>query len=503
VTPEAETGRMLGVVLGGAYRITRLIGEGGMGSVYEAMHLRLDKRVAVKVMTREMASNQEALARFHREAGVASHLGHPHLVNIIDFGTSEAGEPYLVMEYLDGEDLDHRLRRAGCLPVEAAVQIAKQVAAALAVVHAQGIVHRDLKPANIFLVQVPGEPDFVKVLDFGVSKIRAARTKLTRTATTVGTPEYMSPEQAMGLVDEIDHHTDQWALACITWEMLSGRAPFVADDTNALFYQLINLTPQPLSKRAPDLPPGLEEVLLRALSKRPTERYASMKEFARALEFAALGQPPDLTPTPVTLGTVAARLDSGGPVLMTPAPGSAASSSADQLGPAAVSTAEPWPAAVHTVVPPVAAATPGRRGLYGLIAVGICAVAAGWFFMRPQPAPSLPPVVAPPEAPLVKAPVVNQLPAPAPVLAPPPAPAGLANPAKPAPAPHSTKGKPGKAGGEGEAAEAPAKPAAAGKKAQREVDPFENEKARPKGPEAPLERKAPKPHHQRQIFQEL
>jgi serine/threonine protein kinase len=496
---------MLGVVLGGAYRITRLIGEGGMGSVYEAMHLRLDKRVAVKVMTREMATNHEALARFHREAGVASHLGHPHLVNIIDFGTSEAGEPYLVMEYLDGEDLDHRLRRAGCLPVEAAVQIAKQVAAALAVVHAQGIVHRDLKPANIFLVQVPGEPDFVKVLDFGVSKIRAARTKLTRTATTVGTPEYMSPEQAMGLVDEIDHHTDQWALACITWEMLSGRAPFVADDTNALFYQLINLSPQPLSKRAPDLPPGLEEILLRALAKRPAERFSSMKEFARALEFAALGQQSELTPTPVTLSTVPVRQDSGGPIPRTPPHGSAAGTSADQLGSPAASAAEPWPAAVHTAPPTSAPSAIGRRGLYAVVVVAICAALAGWYFLRPRPGLLPPTTVAPPAPPPLKAPVVNVLPVPEPVPVPPPVPALVPNPLKSATALRAGKGRPAKAGADGDQAsgETAARPAAAGKKAQRELDPFENDRARPKPPEAPLERKAPKPHHQRQIFQEL
>ena len=236
----------LGTVLEGAYRITRIIGEGGMGAVYEAIQLRLNKRVAVKLMARQLTTNQESLTRFRREAEITSKLGHPNLVNVIDFGTSEAGEPYLVMEYLDGEDLDHRMGRIRTLPLELAVHIAKQTASALAAAHAQGIVHRDLKPANIFLVHVPGELEFVKVLDFGISKMKAAGVKLTKPTISLGTPNYMSPEQAAGRRDEIDHPTDQWALACITWEMLCGHTPFVADDTTALFFQIINMKPPPL-----------------------------------------------------------------------------------------------------------------------------------------------------------------------------------------------------------------------------------------------------------------
>jgi tRNA A-37 threonylcarbamoyl transferase component Bud32 len=270
-----------------------------MGAVYEAHHLRLQKRVAVKVMSRALARNEEALARFHREASVASRLGHPHLVNVVDFGTSEHGEPYLVMEHLDGEDLDRRIHRVRTVPLATAVGITRQVASALAVVHAKGIVHRDLKPANIFLVQVPGEPDFVKVLDFGVSKMKAASTKLTGDSTMIGTPKYMSPEQASGSNDEVDHRADQWALACIAWEMLTGAAPFDAEDINALFFRLMNLPPPPLSKCAPELPSAVESVLLRALSKRPSERYPSIREFARAFQTAAVGSWTELTPMPI------------------------------------------------------------------------------------------------------------------------------------------------------------------------------------------------------------
>ncbi len=183
---ETQWDTRLGSVLEGAYRITRVIGEGGMGAVYEAIQLRLNKRVAVKLMARQLTANQDALARFRREAAITSRLGHPNLVNVIDFGASQAGEPYLVMEYLDGEDLDQRLRRRGTVPVELAVHITKQTASALGAAHAQGIVHRDLKPANIFLVNVPGELEFVKVLDFGISKVKAAGSQAHQACRRLG-----------------------------------------------------------------------------------------------------------------------------------------------------------------------------------------------------------------------------------------------------------------------------------------------------------------------------
>ena len=288
---DASASDLVGTTLEGAYRITRPIGQGGMSAVYEAVHLRLNKRVAVKVMARELALNEEALARFQREAEITTQLGHPHLVTMMDFGTAPTGQPYLVMEYLEGTDLAHRMHDVGRLSLDAAVHITKQVASALAAAHDQGVVHRDLKPANVFLVALPGEPDFVKILDFGISKVRAARTQLTHASTIIGTPDYMSPEQATGLLDAIDHRTDQWALACMVWEMLSGRPPFAGDDVSAVFYQVIHLEPQPLGKRAPDVPAAVEAVLRRSLSKSLTDRYPSMRDFAQALEAAAFTQP--------------------------------------------------------------------------------------------------------------------------------------------------------------------------------------------------------------------
>jgi serine/threonine-protein kinase len=208
----------------------------------------------------------------------------------MDFGTAPAGQPYLVMEYLEGIDLDHRIRQVGKLSLAAAVHITKQVASALNAAHDQGVVHRDLKPANIFLVELPGEPDFAKVLDFGISKVRAANTQLTKASSILGTPNYMAPEQATGMLDEIDARTDQWSLACIVWEMLSGRPPFAADDVSAVFYQVIHLEPQPLCKHAPELPPAVETVLRRGLSKTIGERFPSVRDFAEALAAAATGR---------------------------------------------------------------------------------------------------------------------------------------------------------------------------------------------------------------------
>ena len=188
---------LVGETLGDAYRVIRLMGEGAMGGIFEARQLRLDKRVAIKVLARELAVNGEALLRFHREAEITSQLGHPHIINVFDFGTTDNGQPYLVMEYLEGEDLAYKLQRKGALSLTATVRITKQVASALAETHAKGIVHRDLKPANVFIVRVQGE-DFAKVLDFGISKVRAASTALTNASTLMGTPMYMAPEQAKG-----------------------------------------------------------------------------------------------------------------------------------------------------------------------------------------------------------------------------------------------------------------------------------------------------------------
>jgi serine/threonine protein kinase len=269
-----------------------------MGTVYEGLQLSLNKRVAIKVMLRDLAANPEALARFRREAEVTSSIGHPHIVHVTDFGSTPTGEPFMVMEFLDGEDLESRLRRVGRMPPASVLHVIKQVASALTATHGQGIVHRDLKPANIYLLNVAGEVDFVKVVDFGISKVRAAVTKLTQASVVMGSPQYMSPEQALGHVDEIDLRTDEWALACITWEMLSGRCPFAGEDVASLLYQVVHETPPLLAPQVPGLRPEVDDVIRCALAKKRTARFASVSAFAKALEAAIYDSIPGYEPTP-------------------------------------------------------------------------------------------------------------------------------------------------------------------------------------------------------------
>ena len=246
----------VGTVLGDAYQLTRLIGYGGMGAVFEAKQLASAKRVAVKVMSRELAAYPEALARFRREVKVTTELAHPNIIDVVDFGAAPTGEPYLVMEYLEGEDLERCLKRVERLRLPTAVQIINQLASALAVAHGAGVVHRDLKPANVFLVRVPGGKVFVKVVDFGISKVlKASTTQLTMARAVVGTPEFMAPEQAAGRVDQIDHRSDQWALACCAWHMVSGYLPFNNTDVNELLKQVMSGEPTPLGPYADRIPP--------------------------------------------------------------------------------------------------------------------------------------------------------------------------------------------------------------------------------------------------------
>jgi serine/threonine-protein kinase len=389
--PEARAAAptLVGETLNDNYRLIRVIGEGAMGGIYEARQLRLDKRVAIKVLARELAANGEALLRFHREAEITSQLGHPHIITVFDFGTTHHGQPYLVMEYLEGEDLANRLHRVKTLALSAVVRITKQVASALADTHAKGIVHRDLKPANLFLSRVQGE-DFAKVLDFGISKVRAASTSLTNASTLMGTPMYMAPEQAKGEI-ELDHWTDQWALACIAYEMLTGRPPFVGDDTAALLYQVVHEEPLPPSQVNKALPPAIDDVIRRALTKDPNERFPHVTAFARALEAAAMGRPLPLeAPAPVE------RAPNLPTVSLTPVEAAATLASI-----------------------PERRAPPSGRKRRRLVWIGFTAAALGGVALVRAPwrrPPAAPPAVAAPQVPTAvapAAPVLDPLPPPA------------------------------------------------------------------------------------------
>jgi len=276
---------LLGKTINGLYRIERLLGQGGMGNVYEAAGLHFNQQVALKVMSRELALDKKAVALFRREAQVTTWLAHlPHVVQAFDFGVMHTGQPYLVMEFLQGEDLDHRLRRAGRLPAGIALRVIKQTAAALAATHAKGVIHQDLKPANIFLRDATGDADYVKVLDFGISKVCSTSGLVTQSEPAMGTPHYMSPEQALGQFESVDERTDQWALACVAWEALAGRPPFFGSTIQSLLFQVVYESPSALVPSG--LSPKLENVLLRALSKRKEARFDSILAFAEAVEEA-------------------------------------------------------------------------------------------------------------------------------------------------------------------------------------------------------------------------
>jgi serine/threonine protein kinase len=274
---------LLGTTLRGTYRILRTLDQGGMGMVFEAEHVRLKRHVAVKVLAQHLAKDAHALARFNREAEIISQLQHPHVVQVSDFDTTEAGEPYLVMELLSGESLATRLERERCLLIADAVRLAYQASSGLAAAHAANIVHRDLKPANIFLTEVAGQGTLVKLLDFGISKRAGAGKGLTGEYDILGTPDYMAPEQALGKTAQVDHRGDQYALAVITYEMLAGRTPFAGSDVMEVLRQVISAEPPPIEQLAPHVPVEAGDVLRRALSKDPEQRFPSISDFASAL----------------------------------------------------------------------------------------------------------------------------------------------------------------------------------------------------------------------------
>ncbi len=292
-----------GSVLSDTYRVIRPLAAGAMGAVYEAEHLRLGRRVAIKVLRDEFRRHPEALVRFRREAETVGRLQNPHIVQVFDVHETAQGDPYFVMEFLQGESLAEHLHRRKRVSMADALRFASQIASALASAHEQGVVHRDLKPDNIFLVTVPDQPPFVKILDFGIATAQNGGARVTNENTALGTAEYMAPEQALGKRD-IDHRADQFALAVVVYEMASGDPPFCGDDPMAVLYQIVHEQCPTLHTAAPWVPVVFDDVLGRALSKKPEERYASISQFAWALENAArnvgVAETMDAIPKPKT-----------------------------------------------------------------------------------------------------------------------------------------------------------------------------------------------------------
>jgi serine/threonine-protein kinase len=276
----------LGDVIAGKYEVEHLLGSGGMGEVFAARHLELGQRVAIKVLHHR---GPTATQRFLREARTSANLGSDHVPRVFDVGRLPGGAPYIVMEYLVGQDLRRLLAQGGPVAPVQAVSYVLDACAALVEAHAAGIVHRDLKPANLFLEATAGGRLLVKVLDFGVSKITSdeggdsdEEQGLTSTGVVLGSPLYMSPEQVRARKD-VDARTDIWSLGVILYELLSGRPPFRAPTLPALAVAIAVETPPPLSSLRPDLPPGLEALIERCLEKSPDARFASVEELARAL----------------------------------------------------------------------------------------------------------------------------------------------------------------------------------------------------------------------------
>jgi serine/threonine protein kinase len=263
------------------YRVEALLGQGGMGFVYQATHVRLGKSVAIKVL-RTGGGEQNALARFQREAESASAIGNAHIVDISDFGTLEDGSTYFVMELLRGTDLIHAIEEGGRMPPERACRIATQVCQALGAAHDAGIVHRDLKPENIFLIDREDNPDFVKVLDFGIAKVANGPDRLTRANDFLGTPHYMSPEQCEGTA--IDQRTDIYALGVLLYEMVAARVPHDADTAMGILHKHVYERPTPIKTYVPDIPSSLERIILRCIEKKPPRRYQAMREVQADLE---------------------------------------------------------------------------------------------------------------------------------------------------------------------------------------------------------------------------
>ncbi|MBL8918451.1 MAG: serine/threonine protein kinase [Myxococcaceae bacterium] len=287
VMPGAEPNSLAaarpGTVLCGKYRVERTLARGGMGTIVVATHLKLDRLVAIKLVNLEGRERALVSARFMREARAAGRLVGEHVVRIMDLDEAADGTPFLVMELLDGTDLEQLLARQGRVAPARAVDWALQTCAALAEAHARDVVHRDVKPANLFLVRRLDGVELIKLLDFGISKIVTDEVRLTQTASTLGSPLFMSPEQLL-TPNVVDRRTDVWSLGVTLYRWLAGVAPFDAGDASAMAAQIAARPPTPLTDVVTGLPDGLSAIVMRCLEKDPVHRYASVLELADALE---------------------------------------------------------------------------------------------------------------------------------------------------------------------------------------------------------------------------
>ena len=379
---------LVGSIIGERYHVLKKLGEGGMGQVYLAEHVKMGRKSAVKVMNPGMVHDADAISRFNREAANASRINHPNVAGIYDFGETSDGLIYLAMEFIEGESLTSLVEKSGALPPNRAADIAKQAADGLQVAHDMGIVHRDLKPDNIMIAKNRDGSDCVKVVDFGIAKAAGAENqKVTKTGLVVGTPEYMSPEQLAG--DKLDGRSDVYSLALVAFNMFTGKLPFDGESAQESMIMRLTDEPKSLAMMKPDTSwsPDVQAVMAKALQRRSADRYQKATDFGNALSDAVARMP-----KAAAAGATQMIGANDGATAMIAAPPKTRLDSSPALPPAAAA-----PAPVYTATPPVKSKGPMYAGLGA--AVGLAALATIYFSKGTSKAGSTPPVAAEATAP--------------------------------------------------------------------------------------------------------
>ncbi|MBI5479774.1 MAG: serine/threonine protein kinase [Deltaproteobacteria bacterium] len=375
-TRETAAPSLVGAMLG-SYRVLRVLGEGGVGTVYEAEHLRLGRKVAAKVLHPGLAAQQDVVVRLFNEARAVNEIRHPHIVDVEDF-VAVGGHVYIVVERLEGLDLLRLIARAGPLAPERVAHIGAQVADALAAVHAVGILHRDLKPANVFLIERDGDRDYCKVLDFGIAKFATDERGLTKLGTSVGTPEYMAPEQILGR--PVDARADIYSLGMVMYEALTGAPAFRSESyTEVLRAQCTAPVPPPSERSGSPVPAALEAIVMTCLEKAPEARFGRMEEVRDALRSGAA--PPAPARRRGEVATVGATRRRGRQLQLLPALGIAAVALGFAYSPL-------WPAATPRRVASAPAPAPGPPPAPEIVITLVSKPAGAEVFVGPERRPA-------------------------------------------------------------------------------------------------------------------